>query len=135
MIKDMNYEADLDMMVDFAGVSQQCYVGFNITERGTIFLSTTVDWMADPDDRPPVKAEYIDDDSMEIQELPEFDIVWLEIPGHDINISGEELRSFLTINTKLKQELVEGIKYYCEQTLSKDALNGQSTFAYYVHVA
>ena len=117
----MAAEYELTINITMNGVEHICDIGFIITSKGTIYVGTETDWMTDPPGMPAVRMDYIDTDSAEVEEYPEFDVVWLNIwkkgdQKAELEFNGkEEVDSFFVLNPDLKKTTIDSVEKYVEK--------------------
>jgi hypothetical protein len=117
----MSAEYELTINITMNGVEHVCDIGFDIISKGTIYVGIETDWMTDPPERPAVRMDYIDTDSAEVEEYPEFEVVWLDIwektgLKEEMEFHGkEEVDSFFVLNPDLKKTIIDAVEKYLER--------------------
>lgn len=117
----MSAEYELTINITMNGVEHVCDIGFDIISKGTIYVGIETDWVTDPDGMPPVRMDYIDTDSAEIDSIPEFEVVWLDIwekagRKEEMEFNGkEEVDSFFVLNPDLKKTIIDAVENYVEK--------------------
>lgn len=127
---------DIEIKLNVDGKEYPCDIGFNIVDKGTIFIDVEQDWITDPPEMPAISASYVE--NVEVEEIPSFEVVFLyvnsPIPG-DAN-SVEEVDAYFVMNPGTKDQVMKAVEKYCTTDLVRDVEDNdfESTGAYDVHI-
>ena len=126
---------DIEIKLNVDGNEYRCDIGFNIIDKGTIFIDVEEDWITDPPELYAVSSSYVK--RVELEDLPSFEVIFLYInsPIPVDATSAEEVDAYFVMNPGTREQVMEAVEKYCKIDLVGHVEdNGfESTGAYDVH--
>lgn len=127
---------DIEIKLNVDGNEYPCDIGFEIVDKGTIFVDVVQDWITDPPEMPAISTSYVE--NVDVEDIPSFKVVFLYVksPTRVFTDSVEEVDAYFVMNPGTKDQVMKAVENYCTTDLVREVEDNdfESTGAYDVHI-